>query len=122
MKRVSTTPESRDAVDCERCKAVRHMAVRGERIEDGRIATTDCCWLCGGAVDQLKLDGAVDPSTYSAIQAAEKQRDEAQSSRNLKATAQNVLSAWDNPSPGPEKWDRVRQKMEYLREAVADRG
>lgn len=37
---------------------------------------------------------------------------------NLRACATNVIHAWDNPSPGPEKWDRLRQKIEYLREAI----
>lgn len=37
---------------------------------------------------------------------------------NLEACAENVVHAWDNPSPGAEKWDRLRQKIEYLREAL----
>lgn len=37
---------------------------------------------------------------------------------NLRATAQNVINAFDNPSPGPEKWDRLREKINYLREVL----
>lgn len=37
---------------------------------------------------------------------------------NLRACAANVLAAWDSPSPGTEKWDRLRQKFQYLREAL----
>lgn len=40
-------------------------------------------------------------------------------SRNLRACAQNVLNAWLNPHKGMEGWDRLRQKMDYLAEALA---
>ncbi len=38
--------------------------------------------------------------------------------KNLRACAQNVVNAYSNPSPGPEKWEKLRQKIEYLREAL----
>lgn len=96
MRRVPVNPETRDAVYCDNCEAVRHMAVAGETLSDKKtVAAEDCCWLCGRPVGDDGQD------------------------QNLQAAAANVLAAWDNQSPSSEKWYRLRGKVESLRKALA---